>query len=503
MKNRPSLSGGARLTCIGLTCVALVQMSGCTLGPNFVRPAEPDASHFSRGDAVSKTATADGLAQTFSSDISLPANWWQLFQSERLNDVVQQALAHNQTLAAAQASLRQSQDYLQAGSGVFYPQVNATLGAERVQNAPLQQGSTANAVIYNVVSLSGTVSYALDLFGGNRRMVEALGAQVDNQRYLTRAAYLALSSNVVDTVIARAAYEAQIAAVRQLIALETEQLHSAEIQVQAGTLPYSNVLSLRAQIASNEAQLAPLRQRAGQAKDLLASLEGVSPAKVVLPTVALADLKLPENLPLSLPSQLVRQRPDILSAEAQLHAASANIGVTAAAMYPNFSLSASYGSAGNPAGNITGNGEQFWSAGTSITAPIFNAASLSAQHQAALDAYAAQQASYRQTVLNAFAQVADVLKALKHDAQALQAQDEVQRAALEALMLLQTNYKAGMVAYVDVQSAEVQYQQARVGYFQAVAQRHQDTVALFAALGGGWWNAPEAAEGAAQKTGAP
>jgi NodT family efflux transporter outer membrane factor (OMF) lipoprotein len=258
--------------------------------------------------------------------------------------------------------------------------------------------------------------------------------------------------------------------------------------VRAGTANYANVLSQRSLIAANQALLAPLQQKISQAEHLLALLEGALPAKVTLPDIELDSLTLPVDLPVSLPSELVRQRPDILAAEAQLHAASANIGVATAAMFPSFSLSAAYGTAGTSLGNLLGAGNRFWSVGPSITAPLFRGGSLQAQRQAAIDAYDVQQANYRQTVLTAFDQVADALKALEHDAQALQAQLDAQRAAAEALSLLRANYRAGMVAYIDVLTADVQYHQAIIGYLQAVAQRHQDTVALFAALGGGWWN---------------
>src|SRR5664279_3518071 len=302
-----------------------------------------------------------------------------------------------------------------------------------------------------------------------RRAVEGLGAQVDYQRFAGKAAYLTLSANVVDTCIARAAYAAQIRATEQLIALEIDQLRSTEAQVRAGTASYANVLSQRSLIAANQALLAPLQQKISQADHLLALLQGEVPSRAVPPEIELSALALPLDLPVSLPSELVRQRPDILSAEAQLHAASSNIGVATAAMFPSFSLSATYGTAGSSLGNLLGAGGRFWSIGPSLTAPLFHGGSLQAQRQAAIDAYDVQQANYRQAVLAAFDQVA------------------------EALALLQDNYRAGLVAYIDVLTADVQYHQATIGYLQAVAQRHQDTVALFVALGGGWWNAPEVA----------
>jgi NodT family efflux transporter outer membrane factor (OMF) lipoprotein len=252
------------------------------------------------------------------------------------------------------------------------------------------------------------------------------------------------------------------------------------------------VLSQRSLIASNQALLAALRQKIDQSEHLLALLEGVLPSQLKLPQIELDDLALPQDLPIGLPSELVRRRPDILSAEAGLHAASANIGVATAAMFPSLTLSATYGVAGTSLEKLLSGGETFWSVAPALAAPLFRGGSLRAQRQAAIDAYDAQRANYRQTVLAAFGQVADALKALEHDAEALRAQAEAKSAAAEALALVQANERAGLVAYVDLLTADVLYHQAVIGYLQALAQRHQDTVALFAALGGGWWNAPGA-----------
>jgi NodT family efflux transporter outer membrane factor (OMF) lipoprotein len=234
--------------------------------------------------------------------------------------------------------------------------------------------------------------------------------------------------------------------------------------------------------------LAPLKQKISQADHLLATLEGVLPSQIILPDIDLTGLSLPLDLPVSLPSDLVNQRPDILSAEAQMHVASAKIGVATAAMFPSFSLSGTYGAAGSSFGNLSAANSRFWSIGTSATTPVFQGTSLWYGRRAAIDAYQLSQANYRQAVLGAFAQVADSLKALEHDAEALQAQVEAQRAAGEAVNLLQVNYRTGMAAYLDVLTADVQFHEATIAYLQAVAQRLQDTVVLFVALGGGWWN---------------
>jgi NodT family efflux transporter outer membrane factor (OMF) lipoprotein len=465
----------------------LAMLGGCAVGPNFVRPKPPDTDRYTSGPQPGPTLAADGHAQYFAAGTAIPADWWKLFQSTQLDAVVQQAISNNPTLQAAEASLRQSQDNLRAGYGLYFPQGQAGASASRQLTAPAEQGSQTPGRIFNLFTASGTISYTLDVFGGKRRTVEGLRAQADSQRYESKAAYLALSANVVNACIARAAYAAQIRATEELIDLENQQLHLAETQARAGTAPYSTVLSARSLIAANQALLAPLKQNASQAEHLLAMLEGVVPSKAILPDIDLAELSLPADLPLSLPSDLVNQRPDILSSEALMHLASANIGIATAAMFPSFSLSGTYGGASTTLANLSAV-SKFWSIGPTATTPVFQGNSLWYVRRASIDAYQQSQATYRQTVLSAFEQVADSLKALEHDAEGLQAQVEARHAAGEALDLLQVNYRAGLVAYPDVLTADVQFHQATLGCLQAVAQRHQDTVALFVALGGGWWN---------------
>jgi NodT family efflux transporter outer membrane factor (OMF) lipoprotein len=465
----------------------LALLGGCAVGPNFVRPAAPDTDRYTHEAQPEATVKADGQAQHFTPGTDIPADWWRLFKSPQLDAVVRQAISNNPTLQAAEASLRQSQDNLRAGYGLYFPQGQAGASASRQLTAPVQQGSQSSGSIFNLFTASGTISYTLDVFGGKRRTVEGLRAQADSQRYESKAAFLALSANVVNTSVARSAYMAQIRATEQLIELENQQLHLAETQVRAGTAPYSTVLSVRSLISANQALLAPLEQNASQAEHLLAMLEGVVPSKANLPDIDLAELSLPADLPLSLPSDLVNQRPDILSSEALMHLASANIGIATAAMFPSFSLSGTYGGASTTLANLSAV-SKFWSIGPTATTPVFQGNSLWYVRRASIDAYQQSQATYRQTVLGAFEQVADSLKALEHDAEGLQAQVEAQRAAGEALNLLQVNYRAGLVAFPDVLTADVQFHQATIGWLQALAQRHQDTVALFVALGGGWWN---------------
>jgi NodT family efflux transporter outer membrane factor (OMF) lipoprotein len=459
------------------------------VGPNFVRPAPPDTDRYTHELQSEATIAADDQVQHFTSSNTLIADWWKLFQSTELDAVVNKAIANNPTLQASEASLASSQDNMRAGYGVFFPQIQAGVGASRQRTSSLQQGSQTSGKIFNLVTLSSTISYAIDVFGGARRSVESLRAQADYQRYENVAAYLMLSANVVNTSIARAAYYEEICTTKQLIKLEKEQLRLTQAQVQAGTSPYANVLSIESLIAANQALLAPLEQNLAQADHLLATLEGEFPSKADLPDINLNKFSLPIDLPVSLPSDLVNQRPDILAAEAQMHVASAKIGVATALMFPSFSLNGTFGTSGTNFGNLTASSGKFWSIGPVATIPLFQGTTLWFGRKAAIDAYQQSRANYRQTVLSAFEQVADSLKALEHDAEALQAQVEAKRSAGEALKLLQANYHAGLVNYLAVLTADVQFHETSIAYLQAVAQRHQDTVALFVALGGGWWNA--------------
>ncbi len=324
------------------------------------------------------------------------------------------------------------------------------------------------------------------MFGGERRAVESLQAQVDFQHYTVLATYLTLSGNIVNAVIAQAAYGAQIQATEEFLSLEEEQLRITEVQAQAETVPYANVLSIQSQLAATEATLPPLQQKLNQTEHLVATLVGRAPAEWQLPPVGLADLTLPRDLPVTLPSELVRQRPDILAAEAQLHSASADIGVATAALFPSFILSGTYGVNNTSLTDLFTSTSGFWSLGANLTAPLFHGGTLWFQRKAAIEGYQQSLATYRETVLSAFAQVADTLRALEHDAETLQAQSQALEVAGGALRLIQVNYQAGIANYLQVLIADGQYQQAKIGYLQALAQRYQDTVALFVALGGGW-----------------
>jgi NodT family efflux transporter outer membrane factor (OMF) lipoprotein len=464
--------------------------ASCALGPNFKRPAAPGDRDFIASPTPRSIGTAAVGAQRFEQSNRLAADWWRLLHCAKLDALVAEAYANNPTLQSAQATLRKSQDALRAGYGVFSPQVDASLSASRQRVTPQKLGITSvPATMFNLFSLGVTVSYALDVWGGQRRSVESLRAQAEAQRYQALGSYLLLSGNVVNTVIAAAAYRAEIDATRELIAIESEQVHLGQAQAQAGTAAYANVLSLESQLALTQATLPPLEQKIDQARHLLATLAGRTPASFAPPAIALADLSLPAEIPLSLPSQLVHQRPDILVAEAQLHSSTALIGVATAALLPSITIGGGVGANNTQVTDLFSPASLFWNAVGGIVQPLFHGGALWYQRKQAIDARDAALADYRQTVLAAFAQVADALSALSHDADALSAQAEALHSSEEALKLVQINYQSGLADYLSVLTANSHYLQARIGYVEAQAQRLQDTVALFVALGGGWWNA--------------
>jgi NodT family efflux transporter outer membrane factor (OMF) lipoprotein len=473
-----------RFSATALFCV----IAGCAVGPNFSRPAPRPDKHYANGGDPTSTVRANGTAQTFDQNAKLPADWWKLFHCSKLNAVINEALAENPGLQSAQASLRQSQELLRSGYGIFYPQVNGDFEATRQRYTPLKLGQNLQPGIFNLFTLSASASYALDVFGGERRLVEGLAAQVDLQRNTERAAYLTLSANIANAMIAQAAYRAEIEATEQLIDLQKRQVELAEVQARAGTVPHSTVLTLQSQLDSYKASIPQLQQKLDQTDDLLASLVGHTPAEWKAPRIDFAEITLPSNLPVSLPSDLTRQRPDILEAEATLHAASANIGVATANMLPSITLSGNYGANNTSLAGLAASSATFWGLAANATTPIFEGGTLWYQRKAAIDNYQATAALYKQTVLSAFAQVADTLRAIQHDAETLEAQDEALAAAHRALHLVQANFQAGLANYSDVLIADVQYHQARIADLQTIALRYQDTVALFVALGGGWWN---------------
>jgi NodT family efflux transporter outer membrane factor (OMF) lipoprotein len=333
------------------------------------------------------------------------------------------------------------------------------------------------------------VSYALDLSGGARRELEALLSQVDFQRLQLEGAYLTITSNVVTTAVKEASLRAQIRSMQDIIAAQEKQLGLVELQYRLGGATRTDVLAQRSQLAQTRATLPALNKGLSQTRHQLAVLVGKWPSESgALPQFDLDGLQLPEELPVSLPSSLVRQRPDIRASEALLHAASAQIGVATANQYPQITLTGSYGSMATTSSDLFSGKTTVWSLGAGLLQPIFRGGALSAQRRAAVATYDQAMAQYRATVLQAFQSVADVLRALEEDANTLKAQADAEAAARDTLDLTQTQFKLGAVSYLSLLNAERQYQEARISLVQAQAARFADTAALFQALGGGWWN---------------
>lgn len=475
---------------IALTAGVAMALAGCEVGPDFARPAAPSATQYDTSADPVATVAADGTSQSFTPAAEIPADWWRLFNAPQLDEMVRQGLAGSPTLAAAEATLRQSEHSLRAGEGVFFPQIGADFGAQRERLSTTKFGEASKGSIFNLFTPEATISYTLDVFGGERRTVEALAADVDAEKNTARAAALTLASNIVNGAVAMAAYQAEIDATQEIVDLQQQQVKLSEVQAKAGTAAYASVLSLEAQLEATEAALPPLRQKLSQTDHLLAMLTGRLPAEWQPPKLGFADLTLPHVLPISLPSSLVGQRPDILNAESQMHAASAEIGVATAAMLPNFTLDGAFGFSNTSLGTLLATGGKFWSLGADVAQPIIDGGTLWFRRKATIDAYDAASADYRQTVLAAFQQVADTLRALEHDAEALAADEKALDTARRALQLVQANYRAGLATYSEVLIADAQYHQALITDIQTRATRYQDTVALFVALGGGWWTKP-------------
>ncbi len=475
------------------TALAASALSGCAVGPDYQRPKAPSVPAYTAAVLPEETAAAPGaesggVAQSFILGQDIPDQWWNLFRSEALAALVRGALKDSPTYAAAQATLRQAQEIRQAQMGVLFPAVDANISASHIKQSGVAFGQTS-ANIFNLFNASVNVSYSLDLAGGLRRELEALQAQIDYQRFQQEGVYLALTSNIVTTVVKEVALRAQLLATRDILALQEKQLAVIENQLRLGAVSRSDILAQRTEIAQTRATLPPLEKELAQTRHLLAVLAGRYPSEAAtLPEFNFDSMQLPRELPVSLPSALVRQRPDIRAAEELLHAASAQVGVATANLYPHLTLTGSYGSETDVLGNLFGSGTSTFNLGAGLLQPLFRGGALNAQRRAALAVYDQATAQYRATVLQAFRNVADVLRALDADASTLKAQSEAAAAARDALDLTGKQFQLGAVSYLSLLNAERQYQQVRISLVQAQAARFADTAALFQALGGGWWN---------------
>jgi NodT family efflux transporter outer membrane factor (OMF) lipoprotein len=481
--------------------LAALLLGACATTPDFERPAPPRAERYtSQRLAIEGGGTAGEPGQQVVLGKTLERDWWRLFGSEAIDGVVKRALAGNRTLAAAASTLAQAQALAAARAGAAAPQIGMTAGTGRQKYGAQFLGPLTKPPPFNYFAVGPTVSYTLDYAGGLARSVEQQYAVADFQREQLAAAYLAVTGNAVMRSIEIASLRAQIAAVEKILEEDRENVKLVNEAFAAGSVSRLDVLAAASQLAGDGTLLPPLRQQLAVARHALAIVLGEPPAHAALPDFELSQLTLPRELPLTLPSELAHRRPDILAAEARLHAATAAVGIAKANLYPHVTLSATAGLQATDPAHLFDSASGVWSLIGSLVAPIIDGGSLRAEHRAAVDAMRAAAASYQQTVLVAFGQVADALQGLEHDAQQLEAQGRARDAARENLDLARKSYNEGNVGVLQVLDAERLYQRARLGYVQARAQRHLDTVQLFLALGG---SAPEAVSEQAVSLSAP
>ena len=507
---RPAYLGGNLL---GIALMA----TACSVGPDFKAPEGPEApSYFSR-ELPKRTIgslTPNGMAQRFVEDIDFPAEWWTLFRSRKLNALVERSLKANPSFEAALAALRLAQENTQVQEGKFFPLVQGGFNATRQRVSTNSLGGSAPVVgtningdpitknPFNVITSQVLVSYTLDVWGQNRRAVESLKAQADYQLFLAEAARLTLASNVTLAAIQEASLGDQIAATRDLIGVNSRMVDMLRKQLDAGYANRIDKTAQEVQLAQTAATLPPLEKQLAQQRDLLTALSGRLSNDEPPETFTLSAFVLPRDLPLSLPSRLVEQRPDVRAAKEQLHAASAQVGVAVANMLPNFNITANGSLSALALGNIAdyiSPANRAASVALGVTQPLFDGFSLLHQKRAAEANFEQLRAQYRAVVVAAFQNVADTLHALYADANALKAASEYEKAAKTNFDLVQQQFSRGYVNTLLLLNARQAYLQARLTVIQARANRLSDTVALYQALGGGWWNRSGSIEALAQE----
>jgi NodT family efflux transporter outer membrane factor (OMF) lipoprotein len=502
MKNKEFRSLAATLSLPLIAAFAATLMGGCAVGPDFKKPAAPATGSYSASPLPALVATTNvvgGSAQRFVNGINIPEDWWTLFHSTALNELIAASLTNNPDLKAAQAALTVARENVLAQRGNFFPSASASFSATRQKQsealAPVPNyPAVPNAFLYNLFTPQLSISYSPDVFGANRRAMESVKAQEQGIRFQMIAAYTTLTANVVVTAIQEGSVQAQVDATHELIGLNSNMVEILRYQLSKGYASRLDVLAQESQLAQTIATLPPLLKQAAQLRDQLAVLAGRFPNQAPADKFELASLQLPEELPVSLPSQLVEQRPDVLQAEANLHAASAQIGVAEANRLPNITLTANAGSSALSLDKLFTSGTGFWGLGAAATAPLFQGGTLLHQERAARAAYVQAAEQYRSTVLTAFQNVADTLAALEQDAAGLKAAATAAEDARATLDLSKRQLHDGYISYLALLSAEQAYQQARISLVQAQANRYADTAALFQALGGGWWHQADLAK---------
>jgi NodT family efflux transporter outer membrane factor (OMF) lipoprotein len=467
-------------------------LTNCAVGPDFKRPAAPQVNGYTPGPVSttgSATNVAGGEAQRFVTGQDIAGDWWTLFHSKPLNAMIERSLKANPSLKAAQAALAVARETVKAQYGAYYPGVAGSFSAARQKTAgTISPTPNSGALYFDLYTPQVSVSYVPDVFGLNRRTVESLKAQEQQARFALVASDIALSANVVAAAIQEASLREQIDATHHLIEINTNMLRILRTQFAKGYASRLDVAAQESQLAQIVATLPPLLKQLAQQRDLLAALSGGFPSEGPAEEFELSTLQLPRELPLSLPSQLVAQRPDVRQAEENMHAASAQVGIAVANRLPTFMLSADLGSDALAFGQMFSSGTGFWTLAGSVTQPLFQGGTLLHRERAARAAYTNATELYRSAVITAFENVADTLAALEEDADGLQAAAAARDAAKVTLDLSMQQWRTGYASYLALLSAEQAYNQAVINFVQAQANRFADTAALFEALGGGWWN---------------
>jgi NodT family efflux transporter outer membrane factor (OMF) lipoprotein len=458
-------------------------LGGCAVGPDFKVPDPPPMSgYLPPGNRP--------LGRIFAPGADIPARWWELFQSAHLNDLVEHGIAHNADLQAAEAAVRVAQTNALAQRGALFPQVAANWNSSRqlTPTATLDSNAASGAAIYSLHTAQVTVGYVLDVWGGTRRQIESLEAVTQAQAFQREGVYLTLTSNIALAAIQEASLRGQIAATRRLIDLQSRLLTILRRQNNLGQIALPEVLVQETALAQTKLLLPPLERQLDQQRHLLAALTGRFPSEEIAASFRLGSFRLPRQLPLTLPADLVCQRPDVRAAEASVHAANAQIGVAIANRLPQITLSGNAGSTADAVSRLFSPGTNLWMIAGNALQPVFDGGTLRYKQKGAEEAWTQAIAQYRSTVLVAFQNVADVLRALQADGRALSAAITAEQAAKRSIDLVRRQVEQGQVSLPILLNAQQAYLQTSLARVQAEAARLADTVALFQALGGGWWN---------------
>ncbi|MGO4522674.1 efflux transporter outer membrane subunit [Dyella sp. 2RAF44] len=480
-----------------LALAVAIALTGCAVGPDYKRPqVSSQGQSYSPTPMASDTASVagpGGEAQHVLASMDIPGQWWTLFHSGPLNGLIDDALRHNADIEAAHASLQAAWESVYAQRGAYFPTINASANPTRQDFAnDVASGVASNADLYTLTTAQVSVSYVLDIWGANRRQVESLTAQANQQRFQLEATYLSLTSNVVNTAIQEASLRAQIELTHKIIDEQEKILGTLQRQQALGDVSEAAIAAQVATLEQSRASLPPLDKQLAQQRDLLATLTGRTPDQRIDAQFDLDGLQLPTQLPLSLPAQLVEQRPDVRASEEQLHSASAQVGVAIANRLPNVQINASLGTASEKTSQLFTAASGFWAVGASVTQPLFDGGTLKHKQRGAEAAYRQAAAQYRSTVLGAVQNVADTLHAIDADARTLVAAERAEQAAARSLDIAKRQLTLGDISESAMLNAQLTWQQAALSLVQARAARYSDTVALFQSLGGGWWHRQDA-----------